>query len=132
MSVKRTFRLTEENADKLRRLADERGTTATEIINAAISTYGTEQNASNTISGDCHTGAIPDGAGNDVNDSLRVTEKAVQALTEQLASKDRQIEGLTDALRAAQTLHAVSESKAIESTDQKRSRWRRLVDAWRG
>lgn len=131
MSVKRTFRLTEENADKLRRLAEERGTTATDVINAAISEYGNEQNTSNTIFGDSHTGAIPDDGGTE-SDGLRVMEKALDGLTSQLEAKDRQIEGLTDALKAAQALHAVSESKSLESTDQKRSRWRRLVDAWRG
>lgn len=147
MSVKRTFRLTEENADKLRRIAEERGVTATEIINAAISEYGTEQNASNTVSGGSHTGAIPDDGAlvAELRDRIRYIEgmldrkeKRIEELENSLtgALKDTQ-ESLKDAhesLKASQALHAhaVSEPKALEITDQKRSRWRRLVDAWRG
>lgn len=131
MSVKRTFRLADDNADKLRRLAEERGVTATEIINAAISEYGSAPY-------DCHTAPYDEPDGN-VERDLRFHDETLAILKEQLERKDEQIASLTDALRsaqdtakAAQALHAVSESKALESTDQKRSRWRRLVDAWRG
>lgn len=62
----------------------------------------------------------------------------VDHLRAQIDGKDIQIAGLMDALRASQeatraeqVLRAASSSNALESTDQKRSRWRRLVDAWR-
>lgn len=124
MSVKRTFRLTEENADKLRRIAEERNTTATDAINAAISEYGSAPY-------DCHTVPHDEPDGN-VKRDLRFHDETLAILKEQLERKDEQIASLTDALKAAQALHAVSESKSLESTDQKRSRWHRLVDAWRG
>ena len=43
-------------------------------------------------------------------------------------------EKVADSLQAAQVLHgaAVAESKALESQEQKKSRWERLKIAWRG
>lgn len=68
-------------------------------------------------------------------------ESAVEALTKQLEVKDEQIAALNAALvsaqdtaKAAQALHAadVAPSLALESQEQKQSRWERLKAAWRG
>lgn len=129
MTVKKTFNIDDENAAKLRKLADERGCTATDVLNAAIRAYGSVPYGSHT---DGHT--VPRG------DS--VASEAVSALVGQLAAKDAQIAQLMDALaasqeataeanrtaRAAQALHA-QERVTIEA---RRSRWKRLLDAWRG
>lgn len=129
MTVKKTFNIDDENAAKLRKLADERGCTATDVLNAAIRAYGSEPYGSHT---DSHT--VPSG------DS--VASEAVSALVGQLAAKDAQIAQLMDALaasqeataeanrtaQAAQALHA-QERVTIEA---RQSRWKRLLDAWRG
>lgn len=133
MTVKKTFNIDDENAAKLRKLADERGCTATDVLNAAIRAYGSEPYGSHT---DSHTvpHTVPRG------DS--VASEAVSALVGQLAAKDAQIAQLMDALaasqeataeanrtaQAAQALHA-QERVTIEA---KQSRWKRLLDAWRG
>lgn len=65
---------------------------------------------------------------------------AVAALIEQLAKKDEQIAKLmetvadsTKAVQGAQALHhETAQTLALESTEQKLSRWQRLKRAWRG
>ena len=44
------------------------------------------------------------------------------------------VEKVADSLQAAQVLHgaSVAESKALESQEQKKSRWERLKIAWKG
>lgn len=129
MTVKKTFNIDEENAAKLRKLADERGCTATDVLNAAIRAYGSEPYGSHTD-------------GNTVPRDDSVASEAISALIGQLAAKDAQISQLMDALaasqeataeanrtaQAAQALHA-QERVTIEA---KQSRWKRLLDAWRG
>ena len=149
MAVKRTFRLSEENADKLRRLAEARGTTATEIVNAAISEYGTEQNASNTVSGGSHTESSTDDGAlvAELRDRIRYIEGMLDRKEKRIEELENSLTGALkdtqESLKAAQALHAhavsepkametTAEPKAMETTDQKRSRWRRLVDAWSG
>lgn len=56
-----------------------------------------------------------------------------EELRDQLHVKDSQIADLSASLRAAQTLHAADTvPAALESTEQKSSRWERLKAAWRG
>lgn len=65
---------------------------------------------------------------------------AVSALVAQLAKKDEQIAKLmetvadsTKAVQGAQALHhETAQTLALESTEQKLSRWQRLRRAWRG
>ena len=65
---------------------------------------------------------------------------AVAALIGQLAKKDEQIAKLmetvadsTKAVQGAQALHhETAQTLALESTEQKLSRWQRLRRAWRG
>lgn len=79
----------------------------------------------------CQTGASTPGGGDSA---------AVAALIEQLAKKDEQIAKLmetvadsTKAVQGAQALHhETAQTLALESTEQKLSRWQRLKRAWRG
>lgn len=65
---------------------------------------------------------------------------ALAALIDQLAKKDEQIAKLMDtvadgtkAVQGAQALHhETAQALALESADQKLSRWQRLKRAWRG
>ena len=65
---------------------------------------------------------------------------ALAALIDQLAKKDEQIAKLmeivadsTKAVQGAQALHhETAQTLALESTEQKLSRWQRLRRAWRG
>ena len=65
---------------------------------------------------------------------------ALAALIDQLAKKDEQIAKLmetvadsTKAVQGAQALHhETTQALALESTEQKLSRWQRLRRAWRG
>lgn len=66
--------------------------------------------------------------------------EALAALIDQLAKKDEQIAKLmetvadsTKAVQGAQVLHhETAQALALESTEQKLSRWQRLKRAWRG
>lgn len=79
----------------------------------------------------CQTDASTPGGGDSA---------AVAALIEQLAKKDEQIAKLmetvadsTKAVQGAQALHhETAQTLALESTEQKLSRWQRLKRAWRG
>ena len=80
--------------------------------------------------GTCQTDASTPGGGDSA---------AVAALIEQLAKKDEQIAKLmetvadsTKAVQGAQALHhETAQTLALESTEQKLSRWQRLKRAWR-
>lgn len=129
--VKKTFRLEQETADKLAELATRDGITATEVLERAIRAYGTE----------------PDGSHTDGQTLSEADAKAVDALAAelerlhgQLDVKDAQIRTLGEALadaqataKGAQALHAATaQTLALESTAQKKSRFKRLLEAMRG
>ena len=67
-------------------------------------------------------------------------DPALAALIDQLAKKDEQIAKLmetvadsTKAVQGAQALHhETAQTLALESTEQKQSRWQRLKRAWMG
>lgn len=85
---------------------------------------------------------------NPVTESTTGVDAAVTALTDQLSVKDKQISDLSSALLVAQeankalsanaALHTAADKRedlAIESAEQKeerKSRWQRLKEAWRG
>lgn len=125
--VKKTYRLEQNTIDYLVSLASDAGLTVTEALERAILAYGSEPDV-------CHT-----------QEAAR--DKAVDVLSEeltrlhsQLDAKDRQIDRLTDALadaqataKAAQALHAATaQTLALESAAQKKSRFKRLLEALRG
>ena len=121
--VKKTYRIKQETADKLTRIANSEGITVTEVLERAIHVYGTS-------SDDGHTDNL----------AIQALSNELERLHGQLDAKDHQIEQLGEALsdaqataKAAQALHAAtSQVKALESSEQKKSRLRRLMDAWRG
>lgn len=118
-TVSKSFRLTKEDVDRLKRLSEAMGCSQTDAIRRAL------QTAEDAIRGDtaCDTPSdAPDGA-----DAL--TRDMADTLMNQLREKDAQIAALQssldkaiDSARAAQVLHA-REVAALESSEQKR-RWR--------
>lgn len=123
MKVSRTYRIEQETADRIAEISEAEKKTATEVIESAIRTYSTEKYVENTA------------RQTDSTDS-----QALSALIGQLAKKDEQIAKLmetvadsTKAVQGAQALHhETAQALALESTEQKLSRWQRLRRAWRG
>lgn len=123
MKVSRTYRIEQETADRIAEISEAEKKTATEVIESAIRTYSTEKYVENTA------------RQTDSTDS-----QALSALIGQLAKKDEQIAKLmetvadsTKAVQGAQVLHhETAQALALESTEQKLSRWQRLKRAWRG
>jgi G:T/U-mismatch repair DNA glycosylase len=123
VKVSRTYRIEQETADRIAEISEAEKKTATEVIESAIRTYSTEKYVENTA------------RQTDSTDS-----QALSALIGQLAKKDEQIAKLmetvadgTKAVQGAQALHhETAQALALESTEQKLSRWQRLRRAWRG
>jgi hypothetical protein len=121
--VSRTYRIEQETADRIADISESEGKTATEVVEAAIRAYSSGGYAGNTAKQ------------TDSTDS-----PALAALIDQLAKKDEQIAKLMDtvadgtkAVQGAQALHhETAQALALESADQKLSRWQRLKRAWRG
>ena len=123
------FRLTEAEVDAIKRVAEERGCTQTDVIRSCISQLNSDTQVDTQQSAS---------AGSDIIDVLKG----------QLEIKDKQISDLSSALVAAQeankalsanaAMHTAADKKeelALESTAQKAqraSRWQRLKEAWRG
>lgn len=124
------FRLTDDQIRKLKSFAKEQGCSESDVIRSYIDNLGID------IQGDIR------------ND--RQNDEIISCLADQLKEKDSQIRRkdaeigrLLDALvasqeatQAAQALNAAEKraALALESAEQKaeRSRFRRLLDAWRG
>ena len=125
--VSRTYRIEQETADRIAEISESEGKTATEVVEAAIHAYFSEKYAEKY-------------AGNTANQADEADSTALAALVEQLAVKDAQIAKLMDAVadstkavQGAQALHhETAQTLAIESAEQKESRWQRLKKAWRG
>lgn len=126
--VKKTFRIEEDAYDELVELSTGWGVAQGAAVERAIRLA---RQMPDTLPDTCQTDAsTPDGG-----DSA-----AVAALIEQLAKKDEQIAKLmetvadsTKAVQGAQALHhETAQTLALESTEQKLSRWQRLKRAWRG
>lgn len=121
--VSRTYRIEQETADKITEIAENENMTATEVVEAAIQVYSSEKYVGNTA-----------------NQVGSTDSSALAALIDQLAKKDEQIAKLMDtvadgtkAVQGAQALHhETTQALALESAEQKMSRWQRLKRAWRG
>lgn len=121
--VSRTYRIEQETADRIADISESEGKTATEVVEAAIRAYSSEEYAGNTA-----------------KQADSTDSPALAALIDQLAKKDEQIAKLMDtvadstkAVQGAQALHhETAQALALESTEQKLSRWQRLRRAWRG
>lgn len=125
MKKQKNFKLEEKTLADLQEYAERNSMTQTEVVEEAIRAYIRELYASYT----------PDSEGSRPGNAFEV-----EALVKQLDVKDKQIEALSNALvsaqetaKAAQVLHAADKPElALESVEQKKSRWARLRDAWRG
>ena len=132
--VSRTYRIEQETADRIAEISESEGKTATEVVEAAIHAYFSEKYAEKYV-------------GNTANQADSANPAALAALVEQLAVKDAQlakkdeqiaklVETVADgtkAVQGAQALHhETAQTLAIESAEQKESRWQRLKKAWRG
>lgn len=121
--VSRTYRIEQETADRITEIAENENMTATEVVEDAIRAYSSEKYVENTA-----------------NQVGSADSPALAALIDQLAKKDEQIAKLmetvadgTKAVQGAQALHhETAQALALESTEQKLSRWQRLRRAWRG
>lgn len=121
--VSRTYRIEQETADRITEIAENENMTATEVVEDAIHTYSHEKYVENTA-----------------NQVGSTDSSALAALIDQLAKKDEQIAKLMDtvadgtkAVQGAQALHhETTQALALESAEQKLSRWQRLKRAWRG
>lgn len=121
--VSRTYRIEQKTADKITEIAENENMTATEVVEDAIRAYSPEKYIGNTA-----------------NKVGSTDSQALTALVEQLAVKDEQIAKLMDtvadstkAVQGAQALHhETAQTLALESAEQKLSRWQRLKRAWRG
>ena len=130
MKVSRTYRIEQETADRIAEISEAEKKTATEVIESAIRTYSTEKYVENTA------------RQTDSTDSPALAALVEQLAVKdaQLAKKDEQIAKLMDtvadstkAVQGAQALHhETAQTLALESTEQKLSRWQRLKRAWRG
>lgn len=126
--VKKTFRIEEGAYDELVELSAGWGVAQGAAIERAIRLA---RQMPDTLPDTCQTGASTHGGGDSA---------AVAALIEQLAKKDEQIAKLmetvadsTKAVQGAQALHhETAQTLALESTEQKQSRWQRLKRAWMG
>lgn len=121
--VSRTYRIEQKTADRITEIAESENMTATEVVEDAIRMYSHEKYVGNTE-----------------NKIGSTDSQTLTALVEQLAVKDEQIAKLMDtvadgtkAVQGAQALHhETAQALALESADQKLSRWQRLKRAWRG
>lgn len=126
--VKKTFRIEEDAYDELVELSTGWGVAQGAAVERAIRFA---RQMPDTLPDRCQTDASTPGGGDSA---------AVAALIEQLAKKDEQIAKLmetvadsTKAVQGAQVLHhETAQALALESTEQKLSRWQRLKKAWRG
>ena len=128
------FRLTDEQICKLKKVAELRGCSQTDLVREFIDSLDEElpdtQGDTHRDTQEIHGDARSDGA----------DSRALTALIDQLAKKDEQIAKLMDAVadgtkavQGAQVLHhETAQALALESTEQKLSRWQRLKRAWRG
>lgn len=129
--AKRTYRLEQETLDRLAGIAEAEGITATEALERAILAYGTEPDTSHTESQTLSDAGSP---------AVEALAAELERLHGQLDVKDAQIETLGKALadaqataKGAQALHAATaQTLALESQEQKKSRWKRVLEALRG
>lgn len=135
--VSRTYRIEQETADRIADISESEGKTATEVVEAAIRAYSSEEYAGNTAKQADSTDSPALAA---LIDQLAVKDAQLAVKDAQLAKKDEQIAKLmetvadsTKAVQGAQVLHhETAQALALESTEQKLSRWQRLKRAWRG
>lgn len=135
--VKKTFRIEEDTYAELVELSTRWGVAQGTAIERVIRFA---RQMPDTLPDRCQTNAsTPDGKEND-SPALAALVEQLSVKDAQLAKKDEQIAKLmetvadsTKAVQGAQALHhETAQTLAIESAEQKESRWQRLKKAWRG
>ena len=129
--VKKTFRIEEDAYDELVELSAGWGVAQGAAVERAI-------RLARQMPDTCQTGASTHGGGDSAAVAALIEQLAVKDA--QLAKKDEQIAKLmetvtdsTKAVQGAQALHhETAQTLALESTEQKQSRWQRLKRAWMG
>lgn len=133
--VKKTFRIEEDVYDELVELSTGWDVSQGAAIEHAIRLA---RQMPDTLPDVCQTGDSSIGGVDSTAVSALVGQLAVKDA--QLAKKDEQIAKLmetvadsTKAVQGAQALHhETAQTLALESTEQKQSRWQRLKRAWMG
>ncbi len=105
------FRLTESEINTIKRVAEERNCTQTDVIRLCIS----------QLESDIQEDISKNGSENLWKELFLEEHEKLLALTEKVA----------ESLQASQTLQAM-DKPALESSEQKKSRLQRLREAWRG
>jgi uncharacterized phage infection (PIP) family protein YhgE len=136
--VKKTFRIEEDAYDELVELSAGWGVAQGAAIERAI-------RLARQMPDTCQTGASTHGGGDSAAvaaliEQLAKKDEQLAKKDEQIAKKDEQIAKLmetvadsTKAVQGAQALHhETAQTLALESTEQKQSRWQRLKRAWMG
>ena len=125
--VSRTYRIEQETADRIADISESEGKTATEVVEAAIRAYSSEEYAGNTAK-QADSPALAA-----LIDQLAVKDAQLAKKDEQIAKLMETVADSTKAVQGAQALHhETAQALALESTEQKLSRWQRLKRAWRG
>ena len=129
--VKKTFRIEEDAYDELVELSAGWGMAQGAAVERAI-------RLARQMPDTCQTDASTPDGGDSAAVAALIEQLAVKDA--QLAKKDEQIAKLmetvadsTKAVQGAQALHhETAQTLALESTEQKQSRWQRLKRAWMG
>ena len=128
--VSRTYRIEQETADRIADISESEGKTATEVVEAAIRAYSSEEYAGNTAKQADSTDSPALAA---LIDQLAVKDAQLAKKDEQIAKLMETVADSIKAVQGAQVLHhETAQALALESTEQKLSRWQRLKRAWRG
>lgn len=128
--VSRTYRIEQETADRIADISESEGKTATEVVEAAIRAHSSEEYAGNTAKQADSTDSPALAA---LIDQLAVKDAQLAKKDEQIAKLMETVADSTKAVQGAQVLHhETAQALALESTEQKLSRWQRLKRAWRG
>lgn len=128
MKIKKTIKIDEKLNSDLLVYAEERGLSQSELIEGAIRSAIREPYGSHTQDSQ----KIADNS--DLSSVLETLQAEIKIKNEQIAALNAALVSAQDTAKAAQALHAadVAPSLALESQEQKQSRWERLKAAWRG
>lgn len=135
------FRLTDEQICKLKKVSELRGCSQTDLIRGFIDsldeeppdTQGDTHRDTQEIHGDERSSGADSPALAALIDQLAVKDAQLAKKDEQIAKLMETVADSTKAVQGAQALHhETAQALALESTEQKLSRWQRLKRAWRG
>lgn len=121
------FRLSDSAYDQLKHLADQRG----ESMNAAVQ-YAVQSAVQSAVQDDVQKTAESSSSGDEWK-SLYFEERERNV---ELSGRLLELSGkIADSLQAAQALNAMDKPPALETAEQnqeRKTRWQRLKEAWRG